>query len=263
MKLLDHPVFLLMLAAGAGMAAQEFVTEKLCAANDQAEAVSVESLTTWGTARAYYTEGRMPRGVFRRAEALVAVADPLPDQAAGNGLHPDGTFVASRILQEELETRPTIIAQRQTGVLAQTPTPPPAATTKPPKATASEPDADTFHILPPPAKRVPSEHTVEDEPVRADYARTPSNIAPPFGHPYVPPTLTGVSPTESKQYVDPQELVRQRAARKAEERRRRIEARKWLGYSPLRPPVSAVPIMGGGSPHPTVILVPYVVDDRK
>jgi hypothetical protein len=67
---------------------------------------------------------------------------------------------------------------------------------------------------------------------------------------------------EPKRYVDPAEAVQRRAEIRAEERRRRIEARKWLGYSPLRPPVSATPFTEGDSRRPAVIIIPYVVHDR-
>ncbi len=63
----------------------------------------------------------------------------------------------------------------------------------------------------------------------------------------------------SMRYVDPKDLVRQRAVEKAENRRRRIEARKWMGYDPLRPNVTAVPYMAVPATHPALVVIPFVV----
>jgi hypothetical protein len=235
MNTLVHPVTLLLLSGGAGMAAQEFVPADLWAPNDQAGVVSVESLTSWGTAKAYYAQSQLPHGV-----------DQVPDEALGNGLHLDGTYVAAWIPEKSLNTRPAVIAQRKTRVPDKTPA-----------------DASTLRILPPPTERVPRDHAVDRELGRPDRALTPPNIAPPSGAFTLPPSLTDVSSSASKRYLDAAELVRRRAAKKAAERRRRIEVRKWLGYSPLRPAVGAVPIMGGDSTQRIIILVPYAVDGRK
>ena len=42
----------------------------------------------------------------------------------------------------------------------------------------------------------------------------------------------------------PREAVQRIAAWKAEQRRQRIEAMKWMGYCPSRPPASTLPFMG-------------------
>ena len=46
---------------------------------------------------------------------------------------------------------------------------------------------------------------------------------------------------EMQRYEDPQNAVRRNAERRAEERRDRIAARHWMGYSPARPVVSPTP----------------------
>ncbi len=261
MKILGHPFSLLLFAASAGMAAQELVTGKLMAASDQAEVVSAESLARWGTAEAYYAEGRLPHEAFTGAETSMPIVGRTLGITPQNGSL-QGAPVAAKMLALGQETRPPIITRSQTSVLAQSPTRPPASGAKPPMA-APEPDGSTVDVLPPPSKRVPTDNLDEDEPGRADYSRTPADVAPLPSYPITPPVWTGNPPSDSRRRLDAQDLVRRRAAQKAEERRRRIEVRKWLGYSPLRPSVGAVPFMGGDSPRPTFILVPYAVDDGK
>jgi hypothetical protein len=82
--------------------------------------------------------------------------------------------------------------------------------------------------------------------------------------------LAGERPYESRdayevpaphamRYVDPMDLVRQRAVERAENRRRRIEARKWMGYDPLRPPVTAVPYTSAPETRPALVVIPFVI----
>lgn len=49
------------------------------------------------------------------------------------------------------------------------------------------------------------------------------------------------------QLTNRQLAVQQKAAWKAEQRRRRLEAYRWAGYSPSRPPASPIPVMGAPS----------------
>jgi hypothetical protein len=104
------------------------------------------------------------------------------------------------------------------------------------------------HALPP-----PSAHTArEKEPVspRADIRIIgPSDRYRSYQS--APPTVAH----KSSRYIDPREAVRQRAALKAAERQRRIQARKWLGYSPLRPSASPIPFMSSGSTRPAIVRV--------
>jgi hypothetical protein len=145
------------------------------------------------------------------------------------------------------ETEPTIVAQRpreQTDIA-------PAA--RQPKSSGA---AKTGGILltTPPAN--PASDGVEALPGQRgnpDSVPTPSaggagEYRPAPGYPMVPSY-------ESRRYVEAQDLLRRRAVIKAEERRRRIELRKWLGYMPLRPAVQALPYTVGDRVPPTVILV--------
>jgi hypothetical protein len=64
---------------------------------------------------------------------------------------------------------------------------------------------------------------------------------------------------QAMRYVDPMDLVRQRAVERAENRRRRIEARKWMGYDPLRPAVTAVPYTSAPETRPALVVIPFVI----
>jgi hypothetical protein len=64
-------------------------------------------------------------------------------------------------------------------------------------------------------------------------------------------------------YERPRDAVHRAAALKAAQRRERIAARKAMGYSPLRPPASPLPFMGGPSSYsiisPPLYYPPLVV----
>jgi hypothetical protein len=53
---------------------------------------------------------------------------------------------------------------------------------------------------------------------------------------------------ELRRYDDPQVMIRRKAEKKARQRRQRLAAMKWYGYSPSRPMANPVPIMGYHSP---------------
>ena len=77
--------------------------------------------------------------------------------------------------------------------------------------------------LPAGRNRVPFDPFLQDV---APAARPPANASPVSG------------------YVTPRQLVFEKAALRAAQRQQRIAMNKAIGYSPLRPPSSAVPAMG-------------------
>lgn len=82
-------------------------------------------------------------------------------------------------------------------------------------------------------------------PVAADPPPRPFDYSPYAGH----------SLSSQGRGLD---AVQQRAAYKAAQRTQRIEARKWAGYSPLRPAASANPFMQNGDRIvPTAVLIPF------
>ncbi len=53
---------------------------------------------------------------------------------------------------------------------------------------------------------------------------------------------------ELRRYDDPQVVIRRKAERKADQRRHRLAAMKWYGYSQSRPSANPTPSMGVYSP---------------
>ncbi len=53
---------------------------------------------------------------------------------------------------------------------------------------------------------------------------------------------------ELRRYDDPQVVIRRKAELKAQQRRQRLAAMKWYGYSPSRPMANPTPSMGVSSP---------------
>ena len=53
---------------------------------------------------------------------------------------------------------------------------------------------------------------------------------------------------ELRRYDDPQVMIRRREERKAEQRRMRLAAMKWFGFSPSRPIANPVPFYGTAAP---------------
>lgn len=101
----------------------------------------------------------------------------------------------------------------------------------------------TFKQQPPFAEGQTSNDATMDDP-----PRMPASVDDPF---FV---------RHSAPRIDPREAVHRRAAMKAAGRSQRIEANKWAGYSPLRPPASVNPFMESLPPvayrH---IVVPIVI----
>jgi hypothetical protein len=97
-----------------------------------------------------------------------------------------------------------------------------------------------------------------------DVERPSRDLPSPAADPTrTPPTYDDIASAHSMRYVDPMALVRRRAVEKAEQRQKRIEARKWLGYMPLRPPVSAVPYTSGETARPAFVVIPYLLRDTR
>ena len=53
---------------------------------------------------------------------------------------------------------------------------------------------------------------------------------------------------ELRRYDDPQMAIRRKAELKGRQRRQRLAAMKWFGYSPSRPMANPIPSMGYASP---------------
>ncbi len=238
------------------MATQEAVN-RLSMDDEQSEGPALGALGVWSTAEGYYRAS--DASDFLLAAAPQVPGDPKPASAYDTGAtetpakdhgvgadHADAQLHPRELVQDD---------------------PRPSAAIGTPSVAVPEPEPSVVQTLPAPTKRTPTgnEHNNDgslDRPDRPGYVRTPVEVAPPTIRRAVPPVRPVVPVYDRIGYPDPAEAVQRRAQLRAEERRKRIEARKWLGYSPLRPPVGATPFMEGDSRRPAVIIIPYVVYDR-
>jgi hypothetical protein len=138
-----------------------------------------------------------------------------------------------------------------------------------PEADAPKPAGDALaadqaaEVLPPPAPdvepRVGGDNfgKFADEPSYTAPPRSsirpplPAGMAAPAGRTYLDATAG-----HSSRYATPSDLVRDRAVARGEQRRQRIETRKWLGISPLRPAVDSTPYTTVEQPAQLLLVVP-------
>ena len=137
--------------------------------------------------------------------------------------------------------------------------------TAPQSADEASPGVAAAEVLPPPTpEQEPRPGASEfgafdDVPPYVAPPRTPSRaplppaIALPTDRPYY-----DVTPADAGRYVSPAELLRERAVARGEQRRQRIETRKWLGISPLRPTVAAIPYTRVEEPQQLILVAPRV-----
>jgi hypothetical protein len=125
--------------------------------------------------------------------------------------------------------------------------------------------ADATEVLPPPPPEKDLRRAVSQF---GEFDENPSRVAPPQTPSRAPLPATVVVPGErtypemttadAGRYVSPAELVRERAVERGEQRRQRVEIRKWLGISPLRPSVMAVPYTTVEEPQQLLLVAPHV-----
>jgi hypothetical protein len=122
---------------------------------------------------------------------------------------------------------------------------------------------ESAEVLPPPAPdkapRLPSDDF-------GKFVDDPTYVAPPRSpvRPPLPSTMTGpdartyydATAGQAGRYVSPSDLVRERAVARGEQRRQRIEIRKWLGVSPLRPAVDSTPFTAVEQPQQLLLVIP-------
>jgi len=275
------------------MAAQETVT-RFADVDDQKRGGSLDAPNIWRSAEAYYQGSDFALPLLACADATTTDVAMAADVGAGAGASSEDLIGRPEQPKTHPEARNPIMAQSPpladgvpSEALAQTTTGSEATSAYDPNPERADVqsdrgDADTRHVdaqlhprelvqtesQPAPVTVVTPKKAVPDrEPSMVHVLppppkRTPSEVRPPTGLRTVPPAYPMVSPYEPRSYADSAEAVRRRAEIRAEERRRRIEARKWLGYSPLRPPVGAMPFTEGYGRRPAVIIVPIVVHDR-
>jgi hypothetical protein len=254
------------LAAAAGMVSQQVVS-KFSSACEEAEVVSLSDADKCCSADAFYRAG-----CFRGLGNILALAEkasdhvPVPESlteatpSKGNGA--DVSTDSSDQAITEPEVPATVPQEPPTPVLAvldQTVAEEPQAAE--PAASVPSKQSPQVEMAQASAEEVPLPPIAQetDQPNTAPTIApetTPPSKSPVVWYP-VPPSHGQLASEESVRYADPDELVRQRATLRGEERRRRVETRKWLGLSPLRPNVEAFPYSSGPS-RTTVVVVPLL-----
>jgi hypothetical protein len=138
-----------------------------------------------------------------------------------------------------------------------------------PAVGAPEPAGDALasdqaaEVLPPPAPDV--EPRVGSDNF-GKFVEDPSYVAPPRSSVRAPlpagmaaragQTYLDATAGQSSRYASPSDLVRDRAVARGEQRRQRIETRKWLGITPLRPAVDSTPYTAVEQPAQLLLVVP-------
>lgn len=206
-------------------------------------------------------------------EPAAESADPAP--APAPEVAPDESAPAAPQLASD--ESPATEAQAETPAEAALPSVPvveavptePAANmpelTAPAPAKAAPLNADATEVLPPPPpekelRRAVSQFgTFDERPAQVAPPRTPSRA--PLPATVVVPgerTYPEMTTADAGRYVSPAELVRERAVERGEQRRQRIEIRKWLGIIPLRPSVTDIPYTTVEEPQQLLLVVPHV-----
>jgi hypothetical protein len=278
-------LLLIAVAASSGMFAQEMVSRISSAGDQPAVLAGVGSHRVWQSAESFY---QSHPGVFRSntpEPSVVALTDPVESAVAEYPVH--------ETAEPTLAQPATIPSPDLVAVMAQNPfeslsgpssdaspvdsAPPETeessvfdpyqvamADEAPPveRRPASIPDLEQSGqgVLPPPADRIPDLDGEDAELLLPPWQRrpmgSPSDFADARGT--SPPTIAGAH-SDAMRYASPEQLVRERGIERGQQLQRRLEARRWLGYSPLRPPVVGSPFTSGDQMRPVVVFVPRTV----
>lgn len=275
---------LIVVAASSGMFAQEMVS-RISSAGDQPVALAGASHRSWQSAESFYQNHP---GVFRSntpERPEVALTDPVESAVAE---YPVPATAEPTLAQPATIPSPDLVA-----VMAQNPfeslsgpsndaspvdsAPPETeeslvfepyqvamAGETPPveRRPASIPDLEQSGqgVLPPPADRIPDLDGEDADLLLPPWQRRPmgrpSDFADARG---TSPSTTPGAHSDAMRYASPEQLVRERGIERGQQLQRRLEARRWLGYSPLRPPVVGSPFTSGDQMRPVVVFVPRTV----
>lgn len=270
MIFLTRSVVLICISIGAGMVSQETVS-RIAIEDEQPDDARLTAQSTWSTAEGYYRATEVSHLQLAAAEndrpETPETLTSTNDQITQVTQVPDGdnptTAYGPEPTQAEQQDHASdaedVHLHPRELVQGEAPSPNPVV---------PEPET-SVDILPVPPKPTPVPDTTvvagsEDRPGGASLPRTRVEMPAPTEPPAVAPVRPVAPHYDPSHYsgIDPARLVQERALLRAEERRKRIEAWKWMGYSPLRPPVGATPFMQGDNRRPAVIVVPYVVHHR-
>lgn len=174
--------------------------------------------------------------------ALPGMADSLPAASDGAGQPPPETVAAAES-PEPAAAPPEAAAPELAGAAVNTAAP---AEVLPPPAPDTVPGAD----------RGGFDSVAED---RATVVPSPATIRAPLPPAISAPansTYYNATADRGSRYATPADLVRERAIARGEQRRQRVETRKWLGISPLRPTVDSTPYSMVEQPAQLLLVVP-------
>lgn len=240
------------------------------------------------TAAESVTSEAPPAPAESNVEPATAMAEPQPTEAlepAAEPADPDPVPVPEAAPDESAPPVPQVASDESPATEAQPETPAEAAPPSVPvvEAAPGEPaadmpelaaqapakeaprSADATEVLPPPPpekdlRRAVSQFgTFDEPPVQVAPPRTPSRA--PLPATIVVPgerTYPEMTTADAGRYVSPAELVRERAVERGEQRRQRVEIRKWLGIIPLRPSVTDIPYTTVEEPQQLLLVVPHV-----
>jgi hypothetical protein len=285
----NRGIVLMVIAVSAGMFAQEQIS-RFSMAGDQPAALASASNRSWQSAESFY-QGHP--GIYR-VESVSVLAEPATEDLveSTSGEAPVEAFVARIEAQPEpLASEEPVVLEEPVSIAAHSPDEGMSAATN--GAEASSTDGlmvqDTFRVamveeppvierrpatippldqrelpeLPPPATSSPDLDRVDPElllpPWQRTSGRTRADVAESALDRHHLPTFAPSAHSDVTRYIDPAELVRQRGIERGQQLQRRLEARRLLGYSPLRPPVQASPFTSSDAFRPVVVLLPRTV----
>jgi len=284
-------VVLIAVAMGAGMFAQQ-AAHKVSATSEDNQVNSLVGLESYCSAEGYYLTGRFSPATAASPAAspipsplddqpLLATAgsqadEPLPATADSGTAPPAMELAAAQMPPAAAPVEPTAAndaasagdapAQPQADVVVAAESHEPAAES--PQATgpqlvdaAANPDASA-EVLPPPAPdavegagRDPFSNLAGQRatgtPRSSIRPPVPASIPAPAGSTYYDATAS-----QGSRYATPADLVRERAIARGEQRHQRVETRKWLGISPLRPTVDSTPYSMVEQPAQLLLVAP-------
>jgi len=278
-----NAIFITM-AVGAGLFAQQ-AAHKISSGSEDKQVGSLAGLELFCSAEGYYLAGRF-QGSANVTEPpdeslaspltddspLLAASEVLPEAAAEPTESPEPMepAVEAEILPPEFAISPPAeegIEQEmavETAAVAQGPSQ--AVDPEQPLSAPIAPvlaDGGMAEVLPPPAPdlplSIPGDRFAKPAEDVAHGQAPPATVRPPLPSSIAAPaarTYHDAMPSPSGRYVSPSDLVRERAMARGEQLRQRVETRKWLGSSPLRPAIDATPYTAADEPQQLILVVP-------
>jgi len=271
------------MAMGAGMFAQQ-AAHKVSAGSEYKQVGSLAVLELFCSAEGYYLAGRFqgPVGVAELSDdalsspladeaLLMAVTEGPPEAALESWKSPEPMELAMEapIAPPELTvSAPTAEPPEremvaETAAVAGSPAEPADSGPFPPElAVPALADGGMAEILPPPAPDMPlavpgnSFDNLADDPSNGGASRSAERMPFPASIADFPRrTYADTAPSSESRYVSSSDLLRERAMARGEALRQRVETRKWLGVSPLRPTIGSTPYTTADEPQ-LLLVVP-------